>query len=548
MKEEQILNYKIEKLVGEGMTGAVYKAVDLISGQGVLIRQIHPFLIHNTPIKQNLQQHFDRIKGLRHPAISKMYAYTEQGDQLYIVSEYTEESKLSAYIHSGQQPISEETAWNIMMQLLDAFSYAHNSGVFHHSLSPERIVIDSNNKVKILDFGLAGLFTDASSDLRPTDVKLGDLQYQSPEQIYGKPADERSDVYSLGVILFELLTRQHPYPAVLSTYEIQTKIIKDSLPLIKLYTQNFSNSYRMQDIIDKATAKNPAYRFQQCGEFQENLQEEKDDREALIISQMMQDIAGKNNINTSIYENSTIGLAKKRTQWKVLTHVFLVISFLATAMIFTYWFRKSSDQNTALGTAIVKPSVSSPATLPEKKEPVVALKEIKKSPVKTNRAAQKINKPKQKQAIEIEQPSDSDENEIASAGIGMLPETRTKVFSATDLQIRLKHFYEALRSKNISRVEGYYAPTLTRFFNEYAVEEEQMKELIAKAWERTPEDDHEILWDTFRYYRDPKGNYIMDFHMNYRYRRENRETWRKRKIYTMIKMDKDLRIYYMDGD
>jgi serine/threonine protein kinase len=543
---KQLLHYQIEKSVGEGVTGAVYQAVDVTSGSRVLIRQIHPYLVSSTPVKQNLERQFDTLASLQHPGIAKVYAYTIQDEQLYIISEYVEGTRLSEIIHSKAESISEERVWNIYSQILQSFSYAHTKNIFHHSISPDCIVVDSTDKVKILGFGLAGLFTDAESGLPKPDIKLGNINYQSPELVYGKPTDARSDIYSLGVILFELITRQHPYPSVLSSYEIQTKIVNDALPLIKLYTQDFSQSYRMQDMIDKATAKNPSYRFQECEQMEERLQEEKDEREALLLSQMMQHIAGNSQASIPVYnDSSTIELARKQTYWKMVAQAFLIIAFLASAMIFTGTVINISGETiatdlaeTELDTNSATPVKENVATSVRSKNTAIldtqaAVKKITPLPEKHKQAASKIA---------------AGENEIASAGMAMLPEKRTRIYTSNDLQIRLNHFYEALRSKNINQVEGFYAPTLTRFFNEYAVEEEQLKELLERAWDRTPEDRHEILWDTFRYYRDEKGNYIMDFYMNYHYRREERNSWKTRKIYTMIKMDKDLRIYYMDGE
>jgi serine/threonine protein kinase len=527
--------------------GAVYLATDTLSNQQAAVRVINSYLVRHTSLQNRLIETCTELSNLKHPSLARFYTFIEQGGELYLLREYIEGISLNEYIHSAVHSLDVEKVWSIMMQLMAVFEYAHTRGFAHHNINPNHIIITNDWKVKVLDFGIAPLFANAESGILKPGIRLGKVQYLSPEQVHGKPLDVRSDIYSLGVILFELLTRQNPYPAVLSDFDIQHKIINDSLPPIKLYAQEIAHSYTMQTIVDKATGKNPAYRFQSFEEFRESLQEEKDERESLLLSEMMRGVSDKTQYVSPMHESSTIKLAQRQSQRKVLTQVFLVLTLVAAAMTFVFNYETSPSAETPVAMNNKSESKASKVRQIEKQNPVAVTKpesttEKNKEAVTVGRRIKRIPKPEKSREPIFES------NEIASASIGMSSEAEYNSIAEVDLQIKVKHFYEALRSKKISRVEGFYAPSITRFFNEYGISDEELKNLLLKAWQRTPEDNHEILWDTFRYYRDDKGNYVMDFYMNYYYRRANRDSWNTRKIYTMIKMDKNFKIYYMDGD
>ncbi|MEO1652689.1 MAG: protein kinase, partial [Bacteroidota bacterium] len=173
---------------------------------------------------------------------------------------------LDAYIKHTSGPIPETKALFFFNQVLDGLSYAHKRDVIHRDIKPSNIMITSEADVKILDFGIAKILKSNLGGLTKTGTQPGTVLYMSPEQVRGESIDQRSDIYSLGLTFFEMLTGQCPYdPNTDSDFKIFEKILNEPLPLAQNIYPAVSD--KMQAIIDKATAKNPAERFQSCEEF-----------------------------------------------------------------------------------------------------------------------------------------------------------------------------------------------------------------------------------------------------------------------------------------
>jgi hypothetical protein len=307
----------------------------------------------------------------------------------------------------------------------------------------------------------------------------------------------------------------------------------------------------MQGIIDKATAKNPAYRFESFQEVKQSLLEEKEERETLLITHLMQEVNNRSQ-PSALEPFSAIKLAKQRTRRKRIGQVFLVLAMMGGAMVIslnipTFPFNqaviglnKNTQRGKTIDTKVSKENTDGIAFGESSKKFPSDRLEDKAS----GEAKQAVDSNKNHTSI-AEANQKKTKNTTTRAGFSL--ETNTN-FSQLHLQNRLESFYASLRTKDLNQTHDYYAPTLRRFFNESNVNAKQLHKLLQKAWKRTPEDNHEILWDTFHYSQDGQGNYIMEFYMQYTYRRAHRQAWRSRKIYTMIKMDKDLKIYHMSGD
>jgi serine/threonine protein kinase len=549
---EQIQAYHIKNLIREDGMGKVYLARHLSSDTLVSIRLLNPALVNET-VYRNLPEMNTALVGLNHPGIARFYTNIRQEEHLYLVAEYIPAPTLGQYLSTFSRPLPEEKIWDIFSQLTDIFQYAHARGIHHLAIHPENILITPAEEVKVLDFGTASLWVDPSTKALPGTPDLFNVQYISPEHVQGKDLDERSDIYSLGLLLFELLTRQCAYPQVLSVTEITNKILHHSLPPVKLYTRAFAHSYTMQGIVDKATAKNPAYRFQDFIEMKESLLEEKDERETVTIQELMQEVNNRSLLSAS-GKVSVIKLARRKTRIRRISQSLVVMGLMAGAIALGMNIRNSVSGNPSISlNEDTGPDEESATTdtadtqLPEQiKAPADA--QLPSSAVAAQAARQEATVPGPGNTASTGTKPQHKTPQPAVAHAGFSLETSpANSFSQVQLQARLEGFYEALRSKDVSQAAGYYAPTLTHFFSEKNVNEKKLRKLLLTAWKRTPEDKHEILWDTFRYSQDAAGNYTLEFYMNYVYRRANKN-WRKRKIFTQIKMDQNLQIYAMTGD
>jgi serine/threonine protein kinase len=266
-------NYRIKKEIGTGGMGTVYLAhhVSLKFNNRqplkVAIKILHPHLVKSEQIKERFLQEAKTQFQLSHKGITKVIDYNEDENGLYIVLEYLEGDTLEQYISKVRGLIPEKESKQLFLEILDAVKFAHNNKIIHRDLKPSNIMITREGDVKIMDFGIAKVI-DYDKSLTKTGSKLGSPAYMSPEQVLGKTTDHRSDIYSLGVIYFEMLTGKPAYNKKDTTeFEIYNSIVKKPLPRLKSFYEHISPG--AQTIIDKATAKDPESRFQSINEFQE---------------------------------------------------------------------------------------------------------------------------------------------------------------------------------------------------------------------------------------------------------------------------------------
>lgn len=265
---KEILNYRIERLIGKGGMGSVYLAANKDIDQKVAIKVLNGNLADSQIVRDKFKNEASLLCSLDHPHIVKFLNYVENEDGIFLIMEYVDGITLEDFINHKNGLIVEARAYRMMEQILDAFAYAHRRKVIHRDIKPANIILtgdsDGEFQIKILDFGIARILSESNEQEKSWIV--GTPSYMSPEQVKGADTDERSDIYSLGVLLYQMLTGRVPYDTTtLSDIDIQNRVVNDPLPVMREFYPYISA--KMQYIVNRATAKNPDRRFQTCSEF-----------------------------------------------------------------------------------------------------------------------------------------------------------------------------------------------------------------------------------------------------------------------------------------
>jgi serine/threonine protein kinase len=315
---KKILSYEVKSLLGEGGMGNVYLAEHIVSGEKVAIKSLLPQLARHDSIRERFKIEAETMLRLSHPHIVKIIFYKEDGDGAYIIMEYVEGIDLNKYIKTESGPLPKEKAVDLMTQILTAFSYAHENTVIHRDIKPSNMLLAKNGQIKVIDFGIAKVLSEADKKLTKTGLQMGAVFYMSPEQVRGKEVDKRSDIYSLGVTFFQILSGQSPYESMTTEYEVYSKIVNEPLPSVKdIYPAVFQP---FDKVIAKATAKDPANRYDNCNQFLQAI------TKAAALD------PGAKTDNSSNEENTDNGAIKRQ---KISTAVWVWISliFLATLIL-----------------------------------------------------------------------------------------------------------------------------------------------------------------------------------------------------------------------
>ncbi|MGL5957229.1 MAG: protein kinase domain-containing protein [Phocaeicola sp.] len=268
---KEILNYTIVSVIGKGGMGTVYLAEHkYIKLQKAAIKVINGGMV-NSFTRQRLAEEAEYLARLNHNHIVRFLNYhIDESNSVYLIMEYAEGITLDKFINEVSGLIVENRIYPFFAPILDAVGYAHKHGVIHRDLKPNNIIITQEESAKILDFGIACIMNKEGDENPEEKLIMGTPAYMSPEQVKGEKLDARSDIYSLGVLLYQMLTGNAPYDTTtLSEYDINKKVVEESLPKMSLYYKYISE--KLQKIVDKATAKNPKERYQSCAEFKKAL-------------------------------------------------------------------------------------------------------------------------------------------------------------------------------------------------------------------------------------------------------------------------------------
>ncbi len=259
--------YQIEKLIGEGGMALVYLAKDNLLDRPVAIKVLRPEYSSDQEFLERFQREAKSAAKLCHPNVVNIYDVGQRGNTYYIVMEYIEGKSLKELIQEqGQLPV--DLSLKIAIQISSALNHAHNNLIVHRDIKPHNIMITKDYRVKVMDFGIARAISSAS--ITRTGVVLGSVHYFSPEQATGKEVTSASDLYSLGIVLYEMLTGKVPFegdtPVGIAYQHVQAEIpsILEKRPDIPLDVVN---------IVNKALAKKPEDRFHTALEMEQKLSE-----------------------------------------------------------------------------------------------------------------------------------------------------------------------------------------------------------------------------------------------------------------------------------
>src|SRR5699024_4522508 len=257
--------YEIIRYIGGGGMSRVYLARDMILDRDVAIKILNYDFSNEEELKRRFMREALSATSLTHPNIVNIYDVGEDGDFYYLVMEYVDGQTLKEYIVE-HGPLTPEQAIPIMEQLVSAISNAHYNGIIHRDIKPQNILMDHDGNVKITDFGIA-MALSATVQTRTNSV-LGTVHYLSPEQARGGMATKKSDIYALGIVLYELLTGKLPFSGE-SAVAIALKHLQEDTPSIKALFPTIPQS--VENVILKATAKESIVRYQSAEEMLEDL-------------------------------------------------------------------------------------------------------------------------------------------------------------------------------------------------------------------------------------------------------------------------------------
>lgn len=257
--------YQIIRTIGEGGMANVYLAYDTILDRNVAVKVLRGDLANDEKFVRRFQREAISASSLNHPNIVEMYDVGEDDGKYFIVMEYLEGQTLKSLIKKrGNLTLAEVI--DIMLQLTSGLACAHDSYIIHRDIKPQNVLILEDGTVKITDFGIAMALN--SNELTQTNSVMGSVHYLPPEQANGSGATIKSDIYSLGILMYELLTGKLPFKGE-NAVEIAIKQMRDPIPSVCEFNPEIPQS--IENVILKATAKNPKNRYENVMEMHEDI-------------------------------------------------------------------------------------------------------------------------------------------------------------------------------------------------------------------------------------------------------------------------------------
>ncbi len=258
----QLDHYQIEGVAARSGMASIFRGIDLRSGRKVAIKVPHPEVESDPALFDRFRREEEIGKTMNHPGVVKVF--TEEGrSQVYMVMEWAE-GQLLRKILNDHKPLPADRAVAITLRILDALAYIHEHGVVHRDLKPENVMVDANDNIKLIDFGIAGHARARRLTFAKLSQTMGTPDYISPEQVKGKRGDARSDLYAMGVMLYEMLTGKVPFTGANPFVIMNDRLLNNPVPPREI---DPAISPQLQEIIYRALERDPKNRYSSAREF-----------------------------------------------------------------------------------------------------------------------------------------------------------------------------------------------------------------------------------------------------------------------------------------
>jgi serine/threonine-protein kinase len=253
--------YRIEEPVARSGMASIYRAIDTRDNRQVALKIPHPDMEADPILFDRFQREAGIGEKLDHPKVMRVYG-GEERSRIYMVMEWCEGRLLRAILDEG--PLSQERALRIAGEVLEGLDYIHAHGVVHRDLKPENIMVDADDNIKLIDFGIAGDAAAKRLTYANFTAAIGTPNYISPEQVKGRRGDGRSDIYSMGVILYEMLSGKLPFNGPNPMAAMNERLLNYPVPPT---VANPAISPQLQEVIYRALERDPKNRYAKASEF-----------------------------------------------------------------------------------------------------------------------------------------------------------------------------------------------------------------------------------------------------------------------------------------
>lgn len=278
---KKLQSYELQEVIGAGGMGTVYKAWHTLQKKFFAIKTLNANFNFDDNIKNRFRNEASILSNLEHPNIVKVYDVLEDPSGLHIIMEYIEGSTLEKKIIKESGPIPSDKALPLFRQVLAGIEFAHSKGVIHRDIKPANILITPEGTVKITDFGIAKILD--GSEITKTGTKLGTIHYMSPQAVLGEKPNEKTDVYSLGITLYEMLSGKLPfkdYTGSSSDFVTMNKIVNDPLTDPRIFYPHIDA--KLVELIFNATQKKLTDRIPSVAVFKQKIEEFNDANSTIV--------------------------------------------------------------------------------------------------------------------------------------------------------------------------------------------------------------------------------------------------------------------------